>query len=48
MMKPAAKATPRVLPMLAHEMLYIGIDVGKQGHVAGFISNVKIGAANGA
>jgi len=42
MMKPAAKATPRVLPMLAHEMLYIGIDVGKQGHVAGFVSNTLL------
>jgi len=27
------------LPMLAHETLYIGVDVGKKAHVAGFLSS---------
>lgn len=26
------------IPMWAHETLYIGVDIGKQTHVAGFIS----------
>ncbi|GCE02705.1 IS110 family transposase [Dictyobacter aurantiacus] len=26
------------LPMLAHETLYVGIDIGKKTHVAGFLS----------
>lgn len=29
---------PVVIPMLKHESLYVGIDVGKQKHVAGFVS----------
>jgi hypothetical protein len=31
-----------VIPMLATESLYVGIDVGKQKHVAGFISNTLL------
>jgi len=26
------------LPMLAHETLYVGVDIGKKAHVAGFLS----------
>src|SRR5579864_8117400 len=32
----------RVTPMLANESLYVGIDVGKLEHVAGFVSNTLI------
>lgn len=28
----------QALPLLAHETLYVGVDVGKQSHVAGFLS----------
>lgn len=31
-------APPSLVPTLAHESLYVGIDVGKQFHVAGFVS----------
>jgi transposase len=39
-MKGKAKAGPdlQVLPMLPHETLYVGVDIGKKTHVAGFIS----------
>src|SRR5437763_5746398 len=30
------------LPMLAHETLYVGADVGKKAHVAGFISTTLL------
>lgn len=32
------RANLRVIPMLANESLYVGIDVGKSHHVAGFVS----------
>lgn len=34
------KARPdlQAIPMLRHEMLYVGVDIGKKIHVAGFIS----------
>src|SRR5437588_7054344 len=31
-----------VVPMLAHESLYIGVDIGKFFHVAGFLSNTLL------
>jgi hypothetical protein len=39
--KSAAQAL-RVLPTLAHETLYVGVDVGKKTHVAGFISTTLL------
>ena len=30
------------LPMLAQETLYVGVDVGKKAHVAGFISSTLL------
>src|SRR5258706_6616257 len=37
--RPAAAATPLTpIPLLPHEPLYVGIDVGKASHVAGFVS----------
>jgi len=32
----------RVIPMLAHETLYVRVDVGKNTHVAGFISSTLL------
>ncbi|MGZ6392172.1 MAG: IS110 family RNA-guided transposase [Ktedonobacterales bacterium] len=32
----------QVIPMLAHETLYVGVDVGKKTHVAGFISTTLL------
>jgi hypothetical protein len=39
-----AKARPGLtaLPMLPHEQLYIGVDIGKFKHVAGFISKTLL------
>lgn len=31
-----------VWPMLAHEALYVGVDVGKQQHLAGFVSTTLL------
>src|SRR6266849_2212906 len=40
------KTSPRSdsmsIPMLAQEMLYVGVDVGKRAHVAGFISSTLL------
>src|SRR6266496_2666712 len=40
------KASPRpdlvALPMLAHETLYVGADIGKKAHVAGFVSSTLL------
>lgn len=40
------KATPhpdlQAIPMLAHETLYVGIDIGKNSHVAGFLSSTLL------
>jgi len=42
----AAPRTPQahrqVVPLLAHESLYVGIDVGKLNHVAGFVSTTLL------
>lgn len=32
----------QVLPMLRHETLYVGVDIGKKTHVAGFISSTLL------
>jgi transposase len=41
-----AKATVRpelrIIPMLALESLYVGVDIGKHKHVAGFISKTLL------
>jgi transposase len=46
MTKPARTAVSgaalRILPTLAHETLYLGIDVGKVQHVAGFVSSTLL------
>ncbi len=41
---PASSSRPalRILPMLPHESLYVGIDVGKARHLAGFISKTLL------
>ncbi len=31
-------ASPGPFPLLAQEMLYVGVDIGKRAHVAGFLS----------
>lgn len=40
--RPASKPTT-TSPLLAHESLYVGIDVGKHEHVAGFLSTTLLG-----
>jgi transposase len=37
-----AHADLQALPMLCHETLYVGVDVGKKTHVAGFISTTLL------
>src|SRR5436309_1382907 len=32
----------KLVPALAHESLYIGIDIGKKTHVAGFLSHTLL------
>ncbi len=32
----------KILSMLANESLYVGIEVGKQRHLAGFVSNTLL------
>lgn len=41
-MKTAAHSHLQALPMLPHETLYVGIDIGKQSHVAGFVSSTLL------
>lgn len=36
--KTVTRPDVQALPMLPHETLYVGIDIGKQSHVAGFVS----------
>ncbi len=36
------RADPKIIPMLGNESLYVGIDIGKQRHVAGFLSNTLL------
>ena len=40
----AGKAHPdlQTIPMLLHETLYVGVDIGKKTHVAGFISTTLL------
>lgn len=35
-------AARAIVPLLAHESLYVGVDIGKQGHVAGFVSTTLL------
>ena len=37
-MKTVVRPDLQALPMLPHETLYVGVDIGKKSHVAGFIS----------
>ena len=37
-----AHANLQVLPMLRHETLYVGVDIGKKTHMAGFISTTLL------
>ncbi len=37
-MKAKARSDLQVIPMLTYETLYVGVDIGKQTHVAGFLS----------
>jgi len=32
----------KLMPILAHESLYIGVDIGKRKHVAGFVSTTLL------
>src|SRR5215469_14348094 len=41
-MKAKPSSHLQVIPMLAHETLYVGIDIGKKTHVAGFISTTLL------
>ncbi len=38
----AKRSDLNVLPMLRNESLYVGVDIGKQGHAAGFVSNTLL------
>src|SRR5260370_19405275 len=40
----ASKAHPDLqpIPLLLHETLYVGVDIGKKTHVAGFISTTLL------
>jgi transposase len=40
--KVSSCSEPVTLPMLAQETLYVGVDVGKKAHVAGFISSTLL------
>jgi transposase len=41
---PKKKTSPdlKVSPMLPHESIYIGVDIGKQKHIAGFVSKTLL------
>src|SRR5437667_3977918 len=41
-MKARTTSNLQIIPMLAHETLYVGIDIGKQTHVAGFLSTTLL------
>jgi hypothetical protein len=43
-MTSTSKARPsfQVIPMLAHETVYVGVDIGKTTHVAGFLSTTLL------
>ena len=38
-----ARSNLSALPMLPHEQIYIGVDIGKFKHVAGFLSKTLLG-----
>lgn len=38
----AKRSDLSILPMLRNESLYVGVDIGKQHHVAGFVSNTLL------
>jgi hypothetical protein len=38
----AKRSDVNVIPMLRNESLYVGVDIGKHGNVAGFISNTLL------
>jgi hypothetical protein len=40
--KKATAAALKPIPMLLHETLYVGVDIGKARHVAGFISTTLL------
>jgi hypothetical protein len=40
--KSSPRQEPLALPMLGNETLYVGVDVGKKAHVAGFISSTLL------
>ncbi len=42
MAKRTTQADLQVIPMLARETLYVGVDIGKKTHVAGFISTTLL------
>lgn len=42
MTKRTAQADLQIIPMLARETLYVGVDIGKKTHVAGFISTTLL------
>jgi transposase len=41
-MKTVAHSELQAVPMLPHETLSVGIDIGKQSHVAGFVSSTLL------
>ncbi len=40
--KPSSRPDLVALPQLSHETLYVGVDVGKRAHVAGFLSSTLL------
>jgi len=40
--KPSSRPELMALPRLSHETLYVGVDVGKRAHVAGFLSSTLL------
>lgn len=40
--KASSHVEPKHPPLLTHEMVYVGIDIGKRSHVAGFLSNTLL------
>jgi len=40
--KPSSRLDLVALPQLSHETLYVGVDVGKRAHVAGFLSSTLL------
>ncbi|HEU5382684.1 MAG TPA: IS110 family transposase [Ktedonobacteraceae bacterium] len=40
--QPSARPSLQSLPMLPHETVYVGVDIGKLSHVAGFVSSTLL------